>query len=270
MQHTLTRYEDGVIARALSQNADDLLASWRLVYYPPFTRLDFHDHDVAHFSALLCGEAREATGKEEIALRPMLMEFKPAGFRHANAFGPDGALMLSINVSQNNPQFTEMFSIQDWMFGDGLGAHAKWSRLARHVLSGGTDADEMETITFDLLSMMQGRDAAYTPAPAPAWLRRAHEALIETDLSVAEIAADAGVHRAHLSRAFRRHFGCTISDRRHQMRLARAVRYMTCAGASAVDASYAAGFSDQSHLTRIMRRNVGVTPGALRTGLAGL
>lgn len=270
MQKTLTRYEDGVIARALSQDAGDLLASWRLVYYPPFTRLEFHDHDVAHFSALLCGQAREATGREEFALRPMLMEFKPAGFRHANDFGPDGALMLSINLQQNNPQFIEMFSISDWMVGESIGAQAKWSCLARHVLSGTADSDEMETITFDLLSMMHENIAAYTPAKAPPWLRRAYEALIETELSVAQIAADAGVHRAHLSRAFRRHFGRTISDCRHQTRLARAVRYMTCAGASAVHASHAAGFSDQSHLTRVMQRKMGVTPSALRTGLACL
>lgn len=270
MKKSLIIDDDGGVIRALSQGDEELFAAWRLVYYPPFARLGFHDHDVAHFSALLCGQAQETTNAGEFALRPMLMEFKPAGFRHANEFGPDGALMLSINVTQNNQEFDAAFPPPEWLMGDGRPVHQKWASLANIILTGAANADTMETITFDLLSAISDRNPDSAPSAPPLWLKRVREAVIETDAPLKSIALDAGVHRAHLSRAFRRHYGRTVSECRREARLARAVRLMARDGATATSASYAAGFSDQSHFTRVMRQQFGVTPGALKTGLAAV
>lgn len=261
---TSGRNDNGI--KALSLENSGLFACWRLVYYPPNTRLEKHQHSVAQFSVLLSGHAREVTDLGAFDSRPMLMEFKPSGFRHSNEFGPDGALMLSININPGEAGFHESFPSQAWLLHHSISVKSDWAYLARNILrASGVTPDEMELRTIDLLNVLTqstGEDASGCPPP---WLRRARAAVIETNDSIESIAVDAGVHRVHLSRSFRRHFGHTISECRRQVRLGRAVRLLAQTGAAASEASYAAGFSDQSHLTRVMRRETGLTPAALRS-----
>jgi AraC family transcriptional regulator len=83
---------------------------------------------------------------------------------------------------------------------------------------------------------------------------------------VAVLAREAGVHRVHLARTFRDHFGVPITEYARQLRLQAAGRLLAddlpLAGVAA-----RAGFADQSHLTRVMHEAWGITPGALRRTL---
>ena len=109
--------------------------------------------------------------------------------------------------------------------------------------------------------------AVETPADereaTPVWIERVREQLREdeSEPDLESVAAQAGVHRVHLSRSFARHVGMAPSLFRTRVRLARALRGMMD-GQSTADAAYAAGFSDQAHLTRQFKANFGVTPKA--------
>ena len=50
---------------------------------------------------------------------------------------------------------------------------------------------------------------------------------------------------------------------------AEAAREALAAGASCVDAAWAAGFSDQAHLTRAFKERLGMTPGFYQRAIAG-
>ncbi len=78
-------------------------------------------------------------------------------------------------------------------------------------------------------------------------------------LTLASLAADAGTSRYQLLRAFARELGLTPHAYIIQQRLALARRLIR-AGSTLVDAASEAGFSDQSHLTRVFARQFGVTP----------
>jgi AraC-like DNA-binding protein len=80
------------------------------------------------------------------------------------------------------------------------------------------------------------------------------------DISLAELAALAGVDRFHLLRAFRRSLGLPPHLYQTQLRLRHAKRLML-AGEPAAMAAAAAGFADQSHLIRKFKAAYGVTPG---------
>jgi len=80
------------------------------------------------------------------------------------------------------------------------------------------------------------------------------------DLSLAELAALAGVDRFHLLRAFRRCLGLPPHLYQTQLRLRHAKRLML-AGEPTAMAAAAAGFADQSHLIRKFKAAYGVTPG---------
>jgi AraC family transcriptional regulator len=110
-------------------------------------------------------------------------------------------------------------------------------------------------------------DAAHT---RPRWLRVVEDALdasAASPPSVDELAALAGVHPTHLLRTFRRHHGTTISnyvrDRRIQRARVEVAKTDRPLSAIALDA----GFSDQSHFTRVFRQAFGETPGQSARGL---
>jgi len=78
------------------------------------------------------------------------------------------------------------------------------------------------------------------------------------------LAGLAGVHRVHVARAFRDHLGCTVGDFVRRLRVQRACELLTGTTIPLSDVAMRAGFFDQSHMTRVVKRFLGVTPAALR------
>jgi AraC-like DNA-binding protein len=85
-------------------------------------------------------------------------------------------------------------------------------------------------------------------------------------MSLRELAAEAGLSKYHLIRAFRRRFGVTPYAYFLERRVERA-RQLFDRGGSAAAVAAACGFADQSHLTRHFKRIVGVTPGEYATAV---
>ncbi len=85
----------------------------------------------------------------------------------------------------------------------------------------------------------------------------------ESRLDLAAIADAAGLSRFQLIRVFRKHLGQTplayVNDRRVQR-----ARRLLHRGHSPAETAYMVGFCDQSHLHRVFKARVGVTPGAYR------
>jgi AraC family transcriptional regulator len=81
--------------------------------------------------------------------------------------------------------------------------------------------------------------------------------------SLSELAAEAGVHPGHLSRAFRQAFGVTVCEYSRSLRLDWATAQLE-SDAPLAQVALEAGFADQSHFTRAFRCHVGVTPGRYR------
>jgi AraC-like DNA-binding protein len=81
------------------------------------------------------------------------------------------------------------------------------------------------------------------------------------DVSLADLAAAAGVSQYLLMRAFREQFGVPPHAFQVAQRVKQVGRLLE-AGVSAADAAAAAGFFDQSHMYRHFRRRLGLTPAA--------
>jgi AraC-like DNA-binding protein len=87
------------------------------------------------------------------------------------------------------------------------------------------------------------------------------------DLTLAAVAAVAGLSRHHLIRAFRRETGLTPHAWLVNCRVD-AARARLRRGESPAEVAAATGFCDQAHLTRAFKARVGVTPGAYRAAAA--
>jgi AraC-like DNA-binding protein len=93
-------------------------------------------------------------------------------------------------------------------------------------------------------------------------IRRARERIDDdpaAPLTLVQLANDAGLSRYQLIRGFARELGLTPHSYVLQRRIALARRLIR-AGHALVDTALAAGFCDQSHLTRCFVRQLGVTP----------
>ncbi|PID35076.1 MAG: AraC family transcriptional regulator, partial [Rhodobacterales bacterium] len=83
------------------------------------------------------------------------------------------------------------------------------------------------------------------------------------DLSLSDLAAVAGLSPSYLVRSFARAYGMTPHAWLIQCRV-NIARDRLLAGASGVEAALEAGFCDQSHMIRHMRRFLGVTPRGIK------
>jgi len=111
-----------------------------------------------------------------------------------------------------------------------------------------------------------GRRADGPAPPVAKALRRLDEAP-EAPVSLADLAALAGVSRFQLLRGFARDVGVTPHAYLVQRRVGLA-RRLLASGHAPAEAAVEAGFADQSHLTRAFVRQFGVTPGRYRAALA--
>ena len=107
------------------------------------------------------------------------------------------------------------------------------------------------------------------PMERPRWLHRAIDDFAWAQpVPLREAAAIAGVHATHFSRAFRHHLGMTAHEYRSRARVRLASKLLLTTTASLARIALSAGFSDQSHLTRIFSQRIGLSPAGYRRTFA--
>ncbi len=121
-----------------------------------------------------------------------------------------------------------------------------------------------EEALLALLEHVGARHATLTPLrPAAAAPIARAKARIDDDpsssLTLADLAAEAGMSRFQLLRSFAHELGLPPHAYRMQRRVMLA-RRLIATGAMLADAAAGAGFADQSHMTRAFVRLLGVTP----------
>jgi len=97
----------------------------------------------------------------------------------------------------------------------------------------------------------------------PAWLRQLREVLHERfadALSLRDIAKLVDIHPVHMATVFKAHFNCTIGEYVRRLRVEYACRELGQSSKSLAEIASAAGFSDQSHLSRVLKERLGMTP----------
>lgn len=237
----------------------------RLSFYAPGERMNRHAHDFHQVSWLLSGDMREGARSGEREICQPSVGIKPSGLEHANDYGPNGALILAVNLGAEAEMDELSFAIDDWRWtprADGEHRAGMAPALTRLVAAQG---DQAESAIWDLLALSAGRDEIGS-GRAPVWLDQVRDQLRECgdELDMARIAHEAGVHRVSLSRAFTRHFGMPPSVYRARCRVARAIAHVA-EGTSLASAAAEAGFSDQAHFSRLAKRETGLSPRDLKT-----
>jgi len=151
------------------------------------------------------------------------------------------------------------------------------SALHRALLGGASALRRDELLTAAVASMAHRASTRGGVSPGPQRpggmgvadrARQFIHAALDADVTAGQLAAAAGCSRFALHRAFVSAYGMTPADYQRQLRL-RTARGLIASGQSISAAAVAAGFADQSHLTRWFSRYYGVTPGEYRRAVTG-
>jgi AraC family transcriptional regulator len=116
---------------------------------------------------------------------------------------------------------------------------------------------------MELLGELLRRQNDAVCARTSDWLELVREIVQDRyreSLSLRELAEEANVHPVHLARAFRKRYGCCVGDYLRQMRVAGACRDLANSDLGMAEIAGRNGFSDQSHLCRIVKQYTGVSP----------
>lgn len=152
---------------------------------------------------------------------------------------------------------------------DDRALRASFERAFAHARHPDPDAMGCESAVLELVAGLRDHASRLrrSEPPANADVSRARARLDEDPanaVTLAELARDCSLSRFQLLRAFTRAFGLPPHAYLMQRRLAFARRLLRARVAPA-EVAAAAGFSDQSHLTRCFARQFGVTPGRYAT-----
>lgn len=237
--------------------------------YAPRLHLPPHAHTSAFLLFVRDGAFVEHWGRRSERYDRLACIFRPALDEHANDFDDRGAILTAVDVSAawvdrlRETGFSgERFSVQSafvQQFGDRLDAElAAPDSMSEMVV----EALATEVIVFG--SRWRGRHERTRRSFCAERARRLIERDFASPVSLAGIAASVGVHPVHLARQFRASEGCTVGEYIRQVRVAFARQQLSASARPIAEIALAAGFSDQSQLTKSFKRVTGQTPAAYR------
>lgn len=238
--------------------------------YAPAVRLARHAHESAYFSFVLQGSFTESNGRRSSEYKSSTLIFHPAGESHSDYFH---ALTRGFNFQMENQwmqralQHSAAFESPATFRGDFP------AQLAMRLYKEFCNSDDLsslvvEGLTLEILGETARQLKKRFDYPPPRWLVQTRELLndqFREKLSLAQIAEAIGVHETHLSREFRRFYGCTLGEYVRRLRIEFACRRLTISDDSLTEIALAAGFFDQSHFARIFKSQTGMTPLVYRT-----
>jgi len=194
--------------------------------------------------------------------------YRPPEDRPRLRFGDRGARTVTIELRKAGLEMLRSagFDVDAPYSVRSAQCHAVAERVGAEL----SERDEMtplvlEGLVFDLFTRMHRSKRAGAP---PRWLvevRERIEAEYPKPWTLKDYAEGAGVHPVHLAARFRAHYGATVGEQIRARRVRHAMERLQETARPISEISLEAGFSDQSHLSRVFKKQTGQTPGQFRS-----
>jgi AraC family transcriptional regulator len=271
-QPALQPLQPGERLRLLAELATPA-ANLAVMAYAPGRCEGRHSHRKASFIYIIAGDHWATDSRGGDTAKAGTVRYLPAGEPHEVYF-PLGSTSLQLELE---PSIIDLAAehgrplecpgeIHDARAGL-LGA-----RL-HHELFTSDDLSQLDVEGVALQLLLAGEpDGRAQRRNAPPWVLRIGEELREelaTRFALQSIARSVGRHPVQVSRQFRRHFGCTLSEYVRRARVARAQELLRYTALGISDIALACGFADQSHFTTAFRRVTGAPPRRYRLAFRG-
>lgn len=241
--------------------------------YPDAVSLPKHAHRHAFLTFVIEGTFREHYGARSIVCRPGALRFLPAGEVHENEFEAR-VRCLHVWIDPSVLDGLDRRAVVPRRPAEISGLGATW--LANRLYAEFSREDQasgiaVEGLILEILAEIARSETKPDPGLIPRWLKRATE-IVEARflerLSLAEIASEVGVHYVHLSRQFHKYNRVTVGELIRKRRIQYASHLLAHSATPLAEIALICGFSDQSHLSFLFKRYMGMSPSKFR-GLAG-
>lgn len=234
-----------------------------------------HSHDRACLTFVMQGAFTERIVGEQTRCGSASVLLKPPHLRHACSGCQGDTRCITLEIDESTvAELGPVGTIWDRAgYADGTPLWSLMTRVSEELQRVDAAAPlALEGLCMDLLAELYRltvRPRGQTPQP---WLvsvvdllRTGHGA----QASLADLSEQVGVHRAHLAREFRKHYGCTVGAFARQLRLQHACDLLLRPELSLAEVAVSVGFYDQSHFTNAFRSHLGITPGEYRQSRIG-
>jgi AraC-like DNA-binding protein len=232
--------------------------------YRPGEKLKFEGGD-AHFCFVLEGAIAGIATEGTVCLTGELLFF-PACVSFVVDFAePTRCLIVRIGpamLGRVPMALREMVSVQNW--------EAAWlvKRLQTEFANRHPARElALEAIVLQLLALTARTGGKARSDGESWWLKKVRALLDDQYLNnhrLSDLASLAGVHRVHLVREFRKHYGITIGQHVRQRRIAHACDLLAHTDSLLRDIAVTCRFVDQSHFSKQFKRLSGLTPAEYR------
>ena len=244
------------------------------IFDSPRSKIPQHSHDAAHFCIAVSGTCLERFGAKTRECRPLSWGFFPSGETHCFEIDLTASRSFGIDVGARWLDRARSYSITlDYSERSHGGITAQMLMRLYGEFHHMDEASPLaiEGHVLELLAAMSRRQPNTKDRVPPRWLRQAEEFLrahFSEHLSLVMVSDSVGVHPVHLAREFRKHYACTAGEYVRHLRIEYACREIGRGTSSLAQIASAAGFSDQSHFSKVFRRSTGMTPAAYRASLS--
>lgn len=238
--------------------------------YPAGLDIPPHEHSNAFFCFVMEGSGTRSWPGRCGEERPMALTLFPSAHAHANCWHQAGGRVLHVEFAE--PWLARLRGRTPLLGRPGDFERGPPVWLARRIAAECADQDDvsplvLEGLALELLAECSRADGPAQSTRSPRWLAAGRALLQERfarPLSLAAIAESIGVSADHLARAFRRHHGYTVGEFVRRLRVEFACRRLADSDDPLAEVAIAAGFTDQSHFTRVFRRHMRMTPAVFR------
>jgi AraC family transcriptional regulator len=238
--------------------------------YAPDAALPAHHHEAPYFCLVLRGDFVERRGGVELRHHSGDLVFHPAGEVHSDRFGAGGGGCCNVEFrhADRDPDVQRLMGRAGCRAAQPVGTGTLAVRIHRELRHGDSfSALALEALALELL-VASAREDGWRNSDDP--LTRVRDRLRDgygEDLRLSALAAEVGLHPAHLARRFRARYSNSIGEYLRRVRVERVIAELSRPDAvmpSLAELALRCGFADQSHLTRVFRRHTGTTPARYR------
>ena len=243
----------------------------REIRHPAGVFIPKHSHENAHVGFILGGGFTETFTRQTLECRPLSVSYLAPDLPHTDDFR-HGVHCLVFEISPARlAQLRDVAALREPVFVNGGRAAWLTLKMYRETLRGDSASSlAIEGLALEVLAELSAINTWRAGRKAPRWLNQARELLhasFADTLTHDEVAENVGVHPVYLATVFRRHFRCTIGEYIRRRRIEFAAREIAGSDRSLCEIALAAGFSDQSHFSKVFKRHTGLTPGNFRASL---
>jgi AraC family transcriptional regulator len=237
--------------------------------YAPDARLALHEHDFTYLSLVLRGGFDESVGRNIESARSASVVLMPRGVAHGEHMGPLGAQSFTITLKAPflKERSRDQGQLENWRwFHGGPVARIMFSAYKEWLLADAATELGLNELLLKLSEAIGGAQELKSGATrrcVSAAVERLHAPTMSM-LCLAELAAELGKDPAYLARAFRQRICCTMSQYRRRLWVRHAAHLLASTDIPLAQVALSSGFTDQSHLCRVFKAEMGVTPKAYR------